>query len=607
MQKKILFSIMAMLMLLLVGCEDKMGAEAKVSFASVAQSGTDADEKLINITVTLGNSVFIDKVEEVMATVNNSTDEKSLKIINRKIDDTNKVISIYALFDKDDNKLYNDTTSSYSIKIKSIKCKDENGNTVYVEGVETIAKQTVAISTTSGGGTTTIDLTPVSTLKGEAKATTSGYVVTLTWNAHALGKGYKIYREDSTDSIATGADINIKGSDVVATSLESYEDIVTPGKTYFYRVTAFDGTNETYKQTKAFGVKVVESQTGTTTGTVTVPQVANVTAEPDTDSILLTWEAITSTNPEIIGYNIYGSATINGTYQKLVTTSNPNIIKANKLTIKKGDKFGDLELKSGMEMFFRVRAVALSGDEGNFSVAAMIQTMYDSTVPIIQSASEIKLVPYGNTTVTTGTLGVKLEWVNKGVEGYIIERADDAPGQAFSKIATVLQSTGIKTSIIDGSFMDLKNKKAFYRIRCITSTGAIGRPSGSVIAEDYKNMLIPTITTTANYLGLDTVTIGATTTKYKFYYDGPDINGVVSINDAVVTGLPLDFAGYKVYMSNSFDGEYTLIDKVSGLWMAEVTVANTVLDPTKPIYVRVSTYDYFGNESEISLRSSNLN
>jgi hypothetical protein len=49
-----------------------------------------------------------------------------------------------------------------------------------------------------------------------------------------------------------------------------------------------------------------------------------------------------SVRKEIIGYNIYVSPTVDGTFQKLENGSNPNVIKEKQLRIKKGDKFGTL-------------------------------------------------------------------------------------------------------------------------------------------------------------------------------------------------------------------------------------------------------------------------
>ena len=128
MQKKILLGIMGILMLLVAGC-GPFNTKAKVTYASHTTTGTTLADKMIKITVTLGNSVYIDNIEEVNATVNG--DEKKLKFINAKLDDTNKVINVYALQGADST-----TQNAITIKdtntvvINSIKCKDENDNTV---------------------------------------------------------------------------------------------------------------------------------------------------------------------------------------------------------------------------------------------------------------------------------------------------------------------------------------------------------------------------------------------------------------------------------------------------------------------------------------------
>lgn len=655
MQKKILFSIMAMLMLLLViGC-GPFNTEAKISYASHTTTGTTLEEKMIKITVTLGNSVYIDSIEEVNAKVNEAT--KKLKFIKTKLNDENKVINIYALQGADST-----TANAITVKdtnkvvIESIKCKDENGNTVTVSGLELIG--VITIKSTGGDTTNTdTDLTAVSGLVAKEKSTSSGYEVTVSWteSSNAGTGGYKVYKMTSNNGIFKEDEETeiVTTGEAITTSRTSYTDTnVTAGNTYFYRVTAYNGTKETDKQIKPTYVEIK----ATITTEVKIPAVTKVVAEADTDAILLTWEATIVSGANIIGYNIYGCETINGLYQKLENTTNtPTNVDSIKLSIKKGVKFGTIILSSGTPIYLKVKAVAEDETEGTFS-SAVKATMYDSTVPMLQSATQIKLVPYGNTSGTETKLGAKLQWVNlNGVTEYIIERTESTSG-TYSEIVRLDKNDAEYdansvddnyTAFIDGSFMELKNKKAFYRIRCIKN-GAVGRPSGTVMVEDEAEPDAPAITTKTNYLGFYTVDNKTNLTKnetiYEFYYD--DTTKAVSLNDATTTNTK-DFAGYKIYMSNKYDGEYQYVGSVGELWGAQITVPHSLIKPTialtdvldldgdsntteilrdtldldgdgnvtecfadtsnNPIYVRVSIYDYFGNETALSIRSVNLN
>lgn len=605
MQKKILLSIIGILMLLLAGC-DTFNTESKVTYASYTTSGTTLEDKLIKITVTLGNSVYIDRIDEVNATVNGAVCK--LKFVNTEINATNKVITVYAF--KDSTGAAIAKKSSNEIVITSIKCTDENDNSITVSGIELMGAVTLSESGSTGETTSTA----VSGLDATVKSTSTGYEVTVKWTAsNSAGTGgYRVYRMKSTDGTFAEASevmLTVTSGAAFTTSTETYTDTdITAGNTYFYRVTAFDGTNATDKQAKPVSIKV----TAATTTTVTIPAVTELTAEPDEDKIVLTWKATSVSGANIIGYNIYGSDTLNGSYQKLTaeTASKTSVELVTKLTIEKNATFGTLILSSGTPVFLKVKAVAEDGTEGSFS-APIKATMYDSLVPMLQASSDMKLVPYGNTTGTESKLGAKLEWLNKkDVSKYIIERTESLTG-TYSTIAIITSSDAIaadnttKTYFIDGSFMELKNKAAYYRIRCISTTGAIGRPSGSLKVEDFESLTAPVITTNDKMLVLTGITTVGVNNTYTFNYVKTDENG--NITGLATAAVPADdFAGYKVYMSNSFDGEYILAGKVGELWGATVTVENTKIDSTKPIYVRVSSYDYFGNESGLSLRTSDL-
>lgn len=127
--------------------------------------------------------------------------------------------------------------------------------------------------------------------------------------------------------------------------MESFTDpkAQAAGSTVFYRVTAYDGTDETNRQDKAVGIKIVETST-----TVTISNVTGLIVEPDVDSVLLEWAAATATGTNIIGYNIYGCETINGTFIKMTSIGTTDVTaqvvnsETTKIKIPVNTKFGAL-------------------------------------------------------------------------------------------------------------------------------------------------------------------------------------------------------------------------------------------------------------------------
>lgn len=603
MQKKYLL-ILGLLLIFITGCKiSPFNVEAEVNYVSQEVTGDTTAAKKINITVALGNSVYIDSIKEVNATVNGTA--VKLKFDNNEINDTNKKIVIYA-FVKSDNSLIVPLAAN-TVQIDSIKMEDENGNDITMKGKAAEVK--IGESGSSDDGTTAVPA--VTNLNAVVAPENS---VKVTWTASTVATKYIVYRYVGTgDNPIFKPDQEVAlvtAPEVVTTSLAEYTDKnLIVGNTYFYRVVAYKSATEiSAKQTVAASVRLQYTETSL----AVVPQVTKLQAEPDVDSVLLNWEAITTTDPEIVGYNVYAVTGLGTSNEKtyILNSPTPHIRMGNKFTIYKGDEFisgsDTLAATSGVDMFIKVAAVARDGREGKKSLAARVY-MYDSNVTVLQASTDIKVVPYGNDSTDQTKLGVRIEWnLKSGIGKYIVERSED--GLAYSEIQTVTAAytAGGKADIIDGSFMEIKNKKAYYRIRCISTAGAVGRPSGALTVEDYSDMLIPTITTQSNMLLLNPVFPGVTTTTYTFQYVELNDDGSIK-GGAKVSGLPLDWAGYKIYMSNSFDGEFKYAGKVSGLWGAQVTVANTIIDPSKPIYVRCSTYDYFGNESSLSLRTEDLN
>lgn len=311
--------------------------------------------------------------------------------------------------------------------------QDENDNEVTMKGTVPEIKITEGSSGTGTEGT----LTAVSGLEVSVSPDNS---ILVKWEAHPSALiGYIVYKyEAKSEPPVFEADKEmaiISAPHIVTTSTTSYIDKnVVVGNTYFYRVVAVKSATEVSpKQATAFWAKMTYSSTTPTE--ITIPKVLNLVANPDVDKVTLSWNNLEIAGLEVVGYNIYavtGMGTSNEKVFKLQSENSPHVLKLNNITIYKGDIFASgtdvYEMRSGERIFFRVAAVGSDGREGVKSDAAATQ-MYDSNVTVLQAATDMRVVPFGNSDPLNGDqtkLGVKLEWnLKSGIGKYIIERSEN--------------------------------------------------------------------------------------------------------------------------------------------------------------------------------------
>lgn len=172
----------------------------------------------------------------------------------------------------------------------------------------------------------------------------SGVGITLDWNKNTEGNvvGYRVYRSDSE----AGTYALLSTSLVTGTR---YTDPLAPhGQTSWYRVTAVDasGNESTLAQTSA-----------TRDPDLTPPASPSNLAGSGTPSAnILSWDD--NVEVDIAGYNVYRSATANGTFIKL---------NASLLTT---TGFTDSTAISDATSYYRVTAVDVSGNESQHTEAA---------------------------------------------------------------------------------------------------------------------------------------------------------------------------------------------------------------------------------------------
>jgi len=513
------------------------------------------------------------------------------------------------------------------IKVLNVEYKDKNKNTIKLGEIREKAKIVSAGSSGSTGGNTVVE-DELKAVQGLSIAV-SGNNVTIKWaeNSHAK-LGYIVYRvEKDNDVYDKDLEEPIIVENGITTSKTEYNDRdVKEGYTYFYKVVATDGKKETPKQDIP-KVATIEKEIVV----VNIPAPQNVIGESEIDSATITWNAVTgSQNVEIIGYNIYIVENIGTQVEKAYRLNEfpgredlteeqkkeaPNVTKTTTIMLKKGYKYGtDKEIVTGKTYYVRVAAVRADNRvEGERSEAVDVY-LYNGNAPVIVASSDFRVVPKG--TLDEGddlsTIGVKLTWVDKpGVIKYIIERSDSANGPYDTLVILEdnAKSPNYNTELeqnwyIDGSFLEVPGKEAYYKIRCVTLEG-IGKPSGYVYIKDEPALAVPVITTKSSSL-LVTNANG----QYLPVFTLLDVSDEKNIK-AAETSVELDHVGYKIYVSDKHDGEFKLVKKVPNLCGFEVnlqkdvngknTEFNSSTSGVGKYYIRVASYDFFGNESQLSL------
>ncbi len=521
-----------------------------------------------------------------------------------------------------------DLVEGQEIKVVDVEFEDLNGNDIKLGKI--IKAIEVTSSTGTGGGSSTDSLSPVSGLT----ATVNGTTVTLKWAEHANAMvGYRVYKMESENGIYDSSlEQEIVVANGVTTSQTEYQDKnLTDGYTYFYKVTAYSGTKETPKQSIAVNKTIEEEIVD-----VVIPAPQNVVGESDIDQATITWDEVTISAAEIIGYNIYiveKAGTINEKAYKLnefpgredlteeERASVPNITKATTFTLYKGYKYGtDKEITTGVDYHIRVKAVR--GDnllEGKKSNSTKVY-LYNGNAPVIVNNTEFSVVPKSSIDADAGdslsTVGAKLRWPDKPeVIQYIIERAEasEGPYETLTTIDEGVDSPNFKTDdengqnwYIDGSFSEVPGKSAYYKIRCVTAEG-IGKLSGYVQMKDTGAPSVPIVSTEASYLMVENFDEGRLKPTFGLF----DMSDEEDIEYAEVPDEQ-ERTGYKIYIGK-IKQEGNNEEPINLIHMGIVTdLRPFTIDLTQDYNgtptnfeagkycIRVTSINWFGNESSHS-------
>ena len=213
---------------------------------------------------------------------------------------------------------------SVTVKNSSSKTVPTSGYTVKYTANTSIGTATVKVvfkGNYSGTKTVKFKIVPgaVTNIKKQGYANS----IKLTWNKATGATGYQVYKYDKkTDSYVRYS--TVKANSVTVSGLN-------PGTTYKFKIRAISKGSTVYYGN--FTAVIIASTLPKSTSIIYLNSLRK-------NNIIMNWKEVDSAT----GYQVYYSASKNGTYSKLTSTSNTNINLTNS------------KLKGGMTYYFKVRA-----------------------------------------------------------------------------------------------------------------------------------------------------------------------------------------------------------------------------------------------------------
>ena len=375
----------------------------------------------------------------------------------------------------------------------------------------------------------------------------AGGTVVLSWNPNAEPDvvGYNVHRSQALTGPFTQVNVGV----VPGTT---YTDAgLTNGVTYFYRVTAFDGRNESAASVTASATPVDHLPPPAPTGVTAADRPAD-----QGGAVVVSWAAVTV--PDLAGYHVYRAVLSGGVLTRVSTT------------LLTGLSFTDAGLVNGTTYYYVVRAQDTSGNESADSAEVSVAPV-DNIAPLPPTALAVSDHPADQ----GGALD--LVWT-------VSASTDVAGSHVYRSLTSGTGYVRLTTAPLAGStFTDsgLTNGIAyFYVVRAVDSANeSADSNEASGAPADNVPPAAPTGVTAADRAA--------------------DQGGAIVVTWSA--NAEPDLAGYNLYRSLTSGGSYT---KVNAVLLAGLSFTDTGLTNGTTYFYVVRAVDTSGNESANSAQAS---
>ncbi len=343
--------------------------------------------------------------------------------------------------------------------------------------------------------------------------TASGTGIALSWTANTEGNlaGYNLYRSTSAGGTYT------KVNSALLTTTNYNDTSALAGVTYYYQLRAVD----------YHGTEGASATANGTRGSDIAPPASpsNPTSVGSTGSISLNW--LNNTEADLAGYNVYRSASPDGTFVKL----NSGLLTSS--------DYIDLSAPVAATSYYRITAVDTTGNES----APAVTNNYRPASGSVPSA------PTSLTSTSITATSVTLSWSDNSNNetGFIIERQNS--DGTWSQVG----STASNVTTFSNSGLTSGTTYA-YRVRAENASGP------SAFSNTYSLTTTLTVPTAASALGA--IALGATSVKLSwtdnagnesgYRIERQTGSGAWTQIDSVGTNITL-YVDYSVVASTSYN------------------------------------------------------